>query len=109
MEMFSKDLKNQVMEIINYEKKEMIPLRDDEHKSYEKRKECHICKKEFYANKNDENEFKKFKIYQEDKDFFFFLGFSFTNIQESQDCRGRGGHFFNSSLPLPPASQTLRY
>ena len=42
--------------------------------------------------------------------FFFFLsGFSFTNIHESQDCRGRGGHFFNSSLPLPPASQTLRH
>ena len=41
--------------------------------------------------------------------FFFLSGFSFTNIHESQDCRGRGGHFFNSSLPLPPALQTLRY
>ena len=42
--------------------------------------------------------------------FFFFLsGFSFTNIHEPQDCRGRGRHFFNSSLPLPPASQTMRH
>ena len=32
--------------------------------------------------------------------FFFLSGFSFTNIHESQDCRGRG-HLFNSSLPLP--------
>ena len=37
---------------------------------------------------------------------FFYLGF----IHESQDCKKRGGHFFNSSVPpLPPASQTLRH
>ena len=41
--------------------------------------------------------------------FFFLSGFSFTNIQESQDCRGRGRALLNSSLPLPPASQTLRH
>ena len=58
MEMFSKDLRNQAIKIINYEKKEMIPLTDDENKSYEKQKVCYICKKEFCTNKNDENEFK---------------------------------------------------
>ena len=36
-------------------------------------------------------------------------GFSFMNIHESQDYKGRGGHFINSSLPLAPASQTLRH
>ena len=41
--------------------------------------------------------------------FFFLSGFSFTNIHYLQDSRGRGGYLFNSSLPLPPASQTLRY
>ena len=42
--------------------------------------------------------------------FFFFLsGFSFTNIHDSRDSRGRGRVSFNSSLPLPPASQTLRH
>ena len=45
--------------------------------------------------------------------FFFFLiflcGFSFTDIDEVQDCMGRRKHFFNSSLSLPPASQTLRH
>ena len=45
MEMFSKDLKNQVMKIINYEKKEMIPLTNYENKSYKKQKVCYICKK----------------------------------------------------------------
>ena len=38
MEMFSKNLKNQAMKIITYEKKEMIPLTNDENKSYENRK-----------------------------------------------------------------------
>ena len=41
--------------------------------------------------------------------FFFLSGFSFTNIHYLQDSRGRGGYLFNSSLLLPPASQTLRY
>ena len=44
MEVFCKDLRNQAMEIINYEKKEMIPLIDKETESYEKQKVCYICK-----------------------------------------------------------------
>ena len=39
---------------------------------------------------------------------FFLSGFSFKYIHDSQDSRGRGGYLDNSSLPLPPASQTLR-
>ena len=44
--------------------------------------------------------------------FFFFvfylgcLSLTFTNHRTAGE---RGGHFFNSSLPLPPASQTLRH
>ena len=41
--------------------------------------------------------------------FFFYLGFRprpFTNLRTARE---RGGHFFISSLPLPPALQTLRY
>ena len=45
MEMFCKDLRNQAMKVINYEKKEMIPLTDKEVESYEKQKVCHIFKK----------------------------------------------------------------
>ena len=70
MEIFSKDLRNQVMKIINYEKKEMIPLTNDENKSYEKQKVCYICKKEFCTNKNDENEF---KIYQKLRDHCHYM------------------------------------
>ena len=41
--------------------------------------------------------------------FFFYLGFlsrTFTNHRTAEEG---GGHFFNSSLPLPPASQTIRH
>ena len=44
--------------------------------------------------------------------FFFLSGFSFTNIRDSQDSRGRRRVSFflsNSSLPLPLASQILRH
>ena len=47
MKIFCKDLKDQAMKVINCEKKEMIPLTDEEKESYENQKICHICKKEF--------------------------------------------------------------
>ena len=53
MTMFCKDLKNQAKKIINYEKKEMIPLTGKEKESYENQKICHICEKEFCTNKSN--------------------------------------------------------
>ena len=44
MEMFCKDVRDQTMKILNYEKKEMIPLIGKENESYEKQKVCHIYK-----------------------------------------------------------------
>ena len=41
------------MEIINYEKKEIIPLTNEETDSYEKQKVCHICKREFSKDKQN--------------------------------------------------------
>ena len=49
---FRKDLKELRMEIINFEEKEMIPLTNKEIRSYQKQKVCHICKEEFYEDKN---------------------------------------------------------
>ena len=40
------------MKVINCEKKEMIPLTNEEKESYENRKICHISKKEFNNNNN---------------------------------------------------------
>ena len=39
---------------------------------------------------------------------FFLSGLSFTNILDLQDSSGRGMLSFNSSLPFPPSSRTLR-
>ena len=47
IEKFCKDLKELGTEIINLEEKEMIPLTNEETKSYEKQKVYHICKKNF--------------------------------------------------------------
>ena len=60
--MFCKDLKDQAMKIINYEKKEMIPLTDKEKESYENQEICYICEKEFCINENNKKEFKRSEI-----------------------------------------------
>ena len=56
MEKFCKDLKDQAMKIINYEKKVI----NYKKKSYEKQKVCYIYEKEFSTDKNNET---KFKLY----------------------------------------------
>ena len=53
MKRFCKDLRDQAMKIINYKKKEMIPLTNKEKESYEKQKVCYICEKEFCIDKNE--------------------------------------------------------
>ena len=39
--------------------------------------------------------------------FFFYLGFLLRTFTNHRTAGEGGGHFFNSSLPLPPASQTI--
>ena len=45
MERFCKNLKEHATKIINYEKKEIIPLTDEKNKPYKEQKICYICKK----------------------------------------------------------------
>ena len=59
------------MEVINFEKKDMIPLTDDEIKYYEKRKYCHICKRKFCTDENGKN---KFKLYCKVRDRCHYTG-----------------------------------
>ena len=42
---FCKKLKDHALKIINYEKQEMIPLSEEENKSYEEQYVCHICRR----------------------------------------------------------------
>ena len=50
MKKFCKDLRQHPTEIINYEKKKMIPLTTKEKIDYNKQKICYTCKKEFDTN-----------------------------------------------------------
>ena len=45
IEKLCKKLKDHAMKINNYREKEIIPLTDEENKSYEEQQICHICKK----------------------------------------------------------------
>ena len=47
------------MKIINYEKKEMIQLTDEENKFSEEQKFCYICKKEFSNDDDDNKKYQK--------------------------------------------------
>ena len=53
--------------IINYEKKEMIPLTKKEEKNHNKQKICYICRKEFNIDDND-------KKYHKLKDYCHYTG-----------------------------------
>ena len=56
MTKFCKDLREHAIKIINYEKKDMIPLTKKEEKNYNNQKFCYICKKEF--DKSDKKHYK---------------------------------------------------
>ena len=71
IERFCKELREHAIKIIDYEKKEMIPLTDKENKSYEKQKVCYICKKEFSTDENDKN---AFKLYHKVRDHCHYTG-----------------------------------
>ena len=52
------DLREHATKIINYEKKEMIPLTKEEKKMHNEQKVCYICKKRFSTDDNN----KKYKV-----------------------------------------------
>ena len=58
MKKFCKNLREHATKIINYEKKDMIPLTKKEEKHHNKQKVCHICKKEFNKDDSDKNHHK---------------------------------------------------
>ena len=51
MDIFCKDLRDQAMKIINYEKRKEIILTNEEKESYENQKVCYICEKQFSNDK----------------------------------------------------------
>ena len=68
MKKFCLDLREHVTKIINYEKKEMIPLtKKKEEKNHNKQKVCHIYRKEFNTDDSD-------KKYHKVKDHYHYTG-----------------------------------
>ena len=59
-ENFCRDLKELVIEIINYKEKEMTTSTSDVITLYESQKVCHICKEGFCYDKNKSSEFKRY-------------------------------------------------
>ena len=57
MKKLCKDLREHATKIINYEKKDMIPLTKKEEENHNNQKFCYICKKEF-----DTNDTKNYKV-----------------------------------------------
>ena len=53
MKKFCLDLRKHATKIINYEKKEMIPLTKKEENKHNKQKVCHIRKKRFNTDENN--------------------------------------------------------
>ena len=70
MKIFCKDLKDQATKIINYEKKEMIPLTDEEKEIHENQKTCYIFEKDFCTDKNN----KEFRKMQKVRDHCHYTG-----------------------------------
>ena len=58
MKKFCKDLREHETKIINYEKKDVIPLTRKEEKHHNKQKVYYICKKEFNTDDNDKKHHK---------------------------------------------------
>ena len=71
MKIFVKDLRDQAMKIINYEKKKEIVLTNEEKECYEKQENCYIRKKEFCTDKKNE---KEFKLYCKVRDHCHYTG-----------------------------------
>ena len=59
------------MDIINTEKKEMIPMTDYEKWEYEIQNYCHICKKKFCYDKDNKSEY---EVYRKVRDHCHYTG-----------------------------------
>ena len=57
MKKFFADLKKPATEIINFEKKDMLPLTEKQKREYNIQKFCHICKQELDEEFNEDQNY----------------------------------------------------
>ena len=70
--------------ISNYEKKEMIPLTDEENKFYEKQKVCYICKKGLNTDDDDNKKYQKVRDHCHYTEKFRGAAHSICNLTKFQ-------------------------
>ena len=61
-EILCKKLKVRAMEIIYYDKKDIIPLIQEESNFHNEQKICYVCEEKFCMDKDDENFLKKERL-----------------------------------------------
>ena len=74
MKKFCKDLREHVTKIINYEKKDIIPLTKEEEENYNNQKVCYICKKEFNTSDTTESSSFEHKKHYKVRDHCHYTG-----------------------------------
>ena len=79
IEKLCKKLKESATEIINRERKEMVPLTDEKNDFYNEQEKCYICKEKFSMDKDDKNYIDKRKV----KDHFHYTG-EFRGVAHSK-------------------------
>ena len=62
IEELCKKLKEHAMKIIDYKEKEMVPLTHEENNFYNEQEAYHICKENFFVDKDDKNYKNKRKV-----------------------------------------------
>ena len=72
-----------------------------------------MCETTYYQRNRDVVLNRAKDYYKNDKErlrdnFFFYLGFLLRTFTNHRTAGEGGRHFFNSSLAIPPTSQTLR-
>ena len=62
IEKFCEKLKEDAMEIINYQKSNIMPLTQEENNRYNEQKVCYICEEKFCMDKDDEDYINRKKV-----------------------------------------------
>ena len=74
MKKFCKDLREHGTKIINYEKKDVIPLTKEEEENYNNQKVCYICKKELNTSDTTESSSFEHKKHYKVRDHCHYTG-----------------------------------
>ena len=106
MTKFCKDLREHATKIINYEKKDMIPLTKKEEENYNNQKVCYICKKEFDKSDKKHHKVREKKIpivfhNGSTHDYHFIIKELVKEFEDNFECLGENTEkYMTFSVPI---------